>query len=43
MGHILENKKKKLTESIKLPIVREYPDEELVKFPRIVIHFYGRG
>ena len=21
----------------------EYPDKELIKFPRISIHFYGRG
>jgi hypothetical protein len=31
------------TGSIEVPIDREYPDEESVKFPRMAIHFCGRG
>jgi hypothetical protein len=28
---------------IEIPIDREYPYEEPVKFPQIAIHFYGSG
>jgi hypothetical protein len=42
MDHISKNKN--LIGSIETPFDREYhPDEKLVKFPRIAIHFYGRG
>jgi hypothetical protein len=41
MDHISGNKNP--IGSIEVPIDREYPNEEPVKFPQIVIHFYGRG
>jgi hypothetical protein len=28
--------------SIEVPFDKEYPYEELVKFPQIATHFYGR-
>jgi hypothetical protein len=41
MDHTSGNKSP--TGSIEVPFDREYLDEEPVKFPRKVIHFYGRG
>jgi hypothetical protein len=44
MDHIWTTlKNKSQIGSIKVSIDREYPDEELVKFPRIANHFYGCG
>jgi hypothetical protein len=41
MDHISGNKIR--IGSIEVPFDREYPDKELVKFPKKAIHFFGRG